>query len=753
MEIIKIDREQVIAKKNDIVKYWYLIQEGTIFRKSELSQIKFTKNAIVGMLEQERYQCDYVANPGTVLVAFVCNNVDDLKKMISGQEKIRNVFLRSAMEQRHQALCVYTDLFTRIQQYQTFVENTYQEYRGLCDKFKIEETSFRKMSHFEPLILQHKAENWEISNSISLLKNYLQEYVQLMEKDDALTVGAIMEAAAQMHRFALGIGEMEHYIAYNRDILIEENKQDIFGLYCNLAVQMHEKKYDISFISEKIKQIADFAENINIYNSRMIARRLSEYQEYDYSGINVSEVANIRMEVDFSTFDCVGHILEYAGYKDAEIDEISQMLQAYGREQDKYSTDKSVYTLCKNISDKFYEIYQRVFFKAVKEKNTLTPVLEMFLNFGFMDTSYIGEDSANELLNLCAHLDICSSENVYTLFEWLQAIYRGEKEPSKNNMDMGYAEYLLDLQKNGKITEAQAKLHYENYEMRVIFEIHNMFASVNKVTYGKLISFCPILKEDDIINSVDKMLVTAEKLESAINAVRKVDFGAFYREVGFSDSAKGINYERIMKEVLPDIILMPNAGTKIMMWQEIANRRNDTPGRFMLPILTSVDVNDLMLEAIGRFRWEMCRRIQGVHWNDIREKSLTSEYCSYLQFYRKNSDLTAEGKEKVKSALSRAKNNYREVFVKDYVDWIKHESRGSIRLNKLVREMLTSYCPFARSIREELKDHPQYQAALAKYEVDNSKKLLRYQGLGAKYSDTEDVNYLQIRDTISYYEM
>ena len=87
-----------------------------------------------------------------------------------------------------------------------------------------------------------------------------------------------------------------------------------------------------------------------------------------------------------------------------------------------------------------------------------------------------------------------------------------------------------------------------------------------------------------------------------------------------------------MKEVLPDIILMPNAGTKAMMWQETAGVKRDTSARFMFPVFTAVDLEDMMIETMGRYRWEICRKIQGVHWNDIREKSLTAEYCDYMQF-------------------------------------------------------------------------------------------------------------------------
>ena len=47
-----------------------------------------------------------------------------------------------------------------------------------------------------------------------------------------------------------------------------------------------------------------------------------------------------------------------------------------------------------------------------------------------------------------------------------------------------------------------------------------MFTSGNRVTYGRVTTFCPVLMEEDFINTVEKMAVTAEKIADAINKVR-----------------------------------------------------------------------------------------------------------------------------------------------------------------------------------------------------------------------------------------
>jgi len=339
------------------------------------------------------------------------------------------------------------------------------------------------------------------------------------------------------------------------------------------------------------------------------------------------------------------------------------------------------------------------------------------------------------------------------MYEWLKAIYEGRKEPSKNEFDLDYSQYLLEKLKTKKITEAQMKQLQDNRELKVKYEIQNMFTSGNRATYGKITTFCPILGEYDLINSVEKMLVTAERLEEVINQIRKIDFSVFYREVLFSDPDKGINHENIMKEVLPDIILMPNAGTKAMMWQETAGVKRDTSARFMFPVFTAVDLEDMMIETMGRYRWEICRKIQGVHWNDIREKSLTAEYCDYMQFYRKNFELSADAKEKLKNALFRAKNNYREVFVKDYQNWIKYESRGSYRLNKVSRQILMTYCPFSKELRNELKANPMYQELLNRYDIQSSRSVKRILAVYDKYKRAGGELNQDLRDNLLYYQM
>ena len=116
--------------------------------------------------------------------------------------------------------------------------------------------------------------------------------------------------------------------------------------------------------------------------------------------------------------------------------------------------------------------------------------------------------------------------------------------------------------------------------------------------------------------------------------------------------------------------------------RRVGSKNKGTPGRFCFPVMTSSNIDELMVKMFGRFRWELCRCIQGMAWNDVKVKSLTSEYMDYIQFYRKNRELSDDARDKVKLQIQKARNNSRETFLLDYEAWIKNEANGSMKMNK-----------------------------------------------------------------------
>lgn len=141
-----------------------------------------------------------------------------------------------------------------------------------------------------------------------------------------------------------------------------------------------------------------------------------------------------------------------------------------------------------------------------------------------------------------------------------------------------------------------------------------------------------------------------------------------------------------------------------------------TPARFILPALCLVDLDVLFMRLTAEYRWEMCKRIQGSRWNDVSDPSLTSLYCDYAQFYKKNNDLSTQAKEQVKANLLKAKNNFKEDVRKRLSGLVLYESSGSPRLNKVIRGILFDFCPFSLTIRNQLSTNPVFSDAIVRYD-------------------------------------
>jgi hypothetical protein len=190
-----------------------------------------------------------------------------------------------------------------------------------------------------------------------------------------------------------------------------------------------------------------------------------------------------------------------------------------------------------------------------------------------------------------------------------------------------------------------------------------------------------------------------------------------------------------MINVYPHMILLPSIGNRSMMWQELEDpRRKETPARFTFPIFCTGDLFNLIAEATGAFRWEIQKTILGHDYNNIGIPSLTSEYIDYIQFYHKNRELSDEQKEKIKQDFKNLRDD-RAKFINDYLIWIKYESQGILKLNRVVRNIMYRYVPFSKGIRENLQKQPAYAEIHNRFKNIRNKKIIEIENRWKKYGD------------------
>ena len=106
-------------------------------------------------------------------------------------------------------------------------------------------------------------------------------------------------------------------------------------------------------------------------------------------------------------------------------------------------------------------------------------------------------------------------------------------------------------------------------------------------------------------------LVTPDKIAASLEKILAVDFSAFHRELVFSHKTQNLAPELIMKAVLPDFILMPVFGHRGVMWQILSGRSKSSPGRFIFPVFTDENLDNLMIDVVARFRWDLAKNMSG----------------------------------------------------------------------------------------------------------------------------------------------
>lgn len=427
-------------------------------------------------------------------------------------------------------------------------------------------------------------------------------------------------------------------------------------------------------------------------------------------------------------------ITGFASYPEEKAAVLKELLDEFAAMPDKNNTEDESRKLRKSIAEQFYNLYLAVFRASVKEKK-LPKAVELFINFGYISEKLLSGDQLAELLTVKAASggEPCV---VYTMHDWLKAVYSGEKEPSRNDLGQDYAEVLRERKKTGDISEEEERLLLEDGDRKVEYEIKNVMLHANRVVNGQLSTFVPFLYSDVFVGDIARNYNSFMKVNEAVAKILQIDFTIFHRETLFTRPEAGIERDFEMKQVFPVFVAYPTSGQNAIMWQEITGRKRDSEGRILVPAFSYNQLIDMLIKAFGQYRWALCKTIQGTNWNNIQIHSLTSEYSDYIQFYKKNHELSDERKEKLKLQIQRGRNNLREIFTFDYEVWIKSEANGAIKLNKVVREILATYCPFTSEIIARLEKQPVFEQAFGRYNRERTKKAhdieLRYRSYEAK---------------------
>ncbi len=705
----------------------HTILTGTVRAVYSDGEFFLDKGDIIGLCELyfNTYIFTYIASDD-VTVASIPYSVGNLSAMFNKNPNFAQLVTSSCYKQMKNVLEVYEFSKYDCGNLYQYLTDSYNEYVKLSGRYRISPRALPDLETIEPLALEEDIPQW-------LTEFYENMSVVVMQTLPLSPVpyfdylnGLLMKTSQDIAEIMSVCRIMYDYKSDIARLLMNENRLDLFDLYTTLFFRIGQREEDSTAISAAISRMMINMEGFGSIDHDLYKERINVYKEtlafMEERGSDIPmedpELAKNAAAVEHS----LDVILEYADCDPDITSNFRKYIEEYKKQIDKNAADEDSRRLRMNITKLFYTIYISAFQVSLHDRSIPT-ILKMFFQFGYVDEELAGMENVSYLYSIAENFPSSPENHVYTAYEWLKAVYNGEKEPSRNEFDIDYMAHIHEMKVTGKITAAQETLLSKNNAKKVMFELENMFPLVNKITFGRISTFCPVFSDHNVLKDLSQTLVTADKIIESIAQIRSIDFGAYGRETIYSNPEGGVAKEMINVEVLPDIILFPNVGIRGVMWQEIEGKRRTTPARFMSSIFQMEDLLTIMTRLTGEFRWEMCKRIQGARWNDISERSLTSEYFDYIQFYKKNLELSSDARDKIKSAMQKAKNSYKEMFIRDYIIWIMYEASGSPRLNKVARDILFTNCPFSKDIRERLKMNPLYKDILDRYRIRSAQKL------------------------------
>jgi hypothetical protein len=77
---------------------------------------------------------------------------------------------------------------------------------------------------------------------------------------------------------------------------------------------------------------------------------------------------------------------------------------------------------------------------------------------------------------------------------------------------------------------------------------------------------------------------------------------------------------------------------------------------------------------------------------------------------------------------------------------------GALKLNRPVREMMATYCPFSKEIREQIKLQPVFEEAMLRYYREKQKKIREIEARHRMLLKDQIELTQELEDTLDYYK-
>ena len=707
MALENYETGKVLHSTDETVTTAEIILKGIVSVYIGGQKMILTQGSLIGLQEtpQEKYNFTYTAEEPVQVYTYPFLEETSIQRIVENNAKIAPALAAKAVRDTLNAFNVYDTFYESVSREFEKLHAQIADYPVQCKKAGVQQKMFPGLLEITAPERNDLLQDWQINFLEFMKENEKKFMMNFYSADTSVSAGTLLIMYELQSKIENGIISLE---------------QDLRGI---------------------LQESEEFRSEIKLLEMKLNAlKQTMQMSGEDQDG----EVPLIKNAMDI--------ILSYSDIDKNKALKIKELVKQYKELPDRRSITDSVRFIRKQLIDGFYELYPACFLKSRENPMNIPAEVRMFLLFGFFDEELAGADNTEIMYRIITSYRPDEEGHVFTLYQWLTMIQNGTVVPSRNEFEQDYEAYMHEQKLRGDITDQEYAEKIDDSKSKLTYEINNLFKMGNRMTFGKISSYQPFFDSCNVLMDLKNSYMSATKVNDAINTIISIDKSIFRREREYRNEELGLKNIFVHVEVIPNIILLPNVGTRAALWQEIEGKKRDSKARMIMPIFLAEDMTKAFTALCGEYRWEITKTEQGVHWNDLKDLSLTSEYNDYIQFYKKNREFNTEQREKIKKQIQKAGSNLRRTFVSDYCVYINSESNGSPLMNRVARGILFTYCPFALSYRERIKTSPIYANELNKFEIKmkekahpilNIAKKLENQGIDLPKALSDEIEYIK----------
>ena len=461
----------------------------------------------------------------TTILTYPLTSLDSLNDILQKHPDVARLFCLSCFRQINILLNRSSISELNCSELYRTLTDDIATYNTLCSRYRLQARSLEHFDELNAFLGDDSPDIWLNGYYMGLSRILASDNYRILVQESDLSIGMLRKGSLDFRRTYQSLEEQFHYLQQVGSFYFRESGNDLFDFYTSLFYKLGQDNEDSKAVYDRIHRMLSKAGDLSFIDQELFASRSQTFQ----SSLNLMESNDSAEAGSSGDSEILGKlagslntILDYAGSDLDTVTSFRQHVHAYKLLSDRASQDQDVALLRRQLTEEFYLLYSLLFTQTLEQPNIPMPV-KMFLYFGYVDEELAGLKNAVTLYRMAEAMSDHSDIGVYTFYDWLMAIFRGKKSPSRNEFDQDYSDYIHKQKVGGNITDAELKALENNPMAKVNYELRNMFPQVNKITFGRITTFCPLFCADDVLKDLESSYVTVSRVSQILEEIRRVE--------------------------------------------------------------------------------------------------------------------------------------------------------------------------------------------------------------------------------------